>query len=278
MPTTQQSESFTSTLQSATESWQSFSFDTKRSSLQQFTTHSKSNHQQAQKSRKALADLTKAFKKTVKQTESILVKSTSTSTSSTTTTTGENNAKFSNQCKSTVKAYQEEIDNLSKRCKGSEAIITELFKSFQDVSDPTPILMNAAQHLSSMEGQVQHLLNGMEEMQSEMEKQGLTSRKQITKLDKELQTSQSQIDVLRQELKDAQQNEQQQQQQQQQKSSNSLLGKEEKEELISLRREVAEYELEFKTLKNQDITIKKLNAKIEDLVVNQEDELQRELK
>ena len=276
MPTTQQSESFTSTLQSATESWQSFSFDTKRSSLQQFTTHSKSNHQQAQKSRKALADLTKAFKKTVKQTESILVKSTSSTT--TTTTTGENNAKFSNQCKSTVKAYQEEIDSLSKRCKGSETIITELFKSFQDVSDPTPILMNAAQHLSSMEGQVQHLLNGMEEMQSEMEKQGLTSRKQITKLDKELQSSQSQIDVLRQELKDAQQNEQQQQQQQQQKSSNSLLGKEEKEELISLRREVAEYELEFKTLKNQDITIKKLNAKIEDLVVNQEDELQRELK
>ena len=41
------------------------------------------------------------------------------------------------------------------------------------------------------------------------------------------------------------------------------LSKAEREELITLRSEVMEYELEFKTLKNQDITIKKLNAKIE---------------
>ena len=58
----------------------------------------------------------------------------------------------------------------------------------------------------------------------------------------------------------------------------SYMSKEEKEELIELRREVAEYEVEFKTLKNQDITIKKLNVKIEDLIENQEEELQMELK
>ena len=45
-----------------------------------------------------------------------------------------------------------------------------------------------------------------------------------------------------------------------------------------MRTEVAEYEAEFKALKNQDITIKKLNAQIEDLIANEEDEMQRELK
>ena len=54
--------------------------------------------------------------------------------------------------------------------------------------------------------------------------------------------------------------------------------KEEKEELIALRKEVAEYEAEFKMLKNQDITIKKLNARIEEMSRNSEEELQRELK
>ena len=58
----------------------------------------------------------------------------------------------------------------------------------------------------------------------------------------------------------------------------TFMSKEEKEELINLRSEVAEYEVEFKTLKNQDITIKKLNTKIEDLIADQEEVLQSELK
>merc|ERR1712238_66358 len=41
--------------------------------------------------------------------------------------------------------------------------------------------------------------------------------------------------------------------------------KAEREELIELRREVTEYEVEFKGLKNQEVTIKKLNLKVEEM-------------
>jgi len=52
----------------------------------------------------------------------------------------------------------------------------------------------------------------------------------------------------------------------------------EREELIRLRSEVAEYEVEFRGLKNQDITIRKLESKIEELEENKEEEIQMELK
>jgi homeobox protein cut-like len=54
-------------------------------------------------------------------------------------------------------------------------------------------------------------------------------------------------------------------------------GKEEKEEMIELRREVAEYEVEFRSLKNQDITIRKLEKRIEELQAAGEEELNDEL-
>ena len=52
----------------------------------------------------------------------------------------------------------------------------------------------------------------------------------------------------------------------------------EREELIKLRGDVAEYEVEFRSLKNQDITIRKLESKIEELEENREEEIQKELK
>jgi homeobox protein cut-like len=53
----------------------------------------------------------------------------------------------------------------------------------------------------------------------------------------------------------------------------SSLGKAEKEELMQLRREVAEYEVEFRSLKNQDITIRKLETRIVELQTGGEEEL-----
>eukprot|EP00978_Attheya_sp_CCMP212_P015513 scaffold39980_cov50-Attheya_sp.AAC.4 len=61
-------------------------------------------------------------------------------------------------------------------------------------------------------------------------------------------------------------------------SNNGGSSRAEKEELIQLRREVAEYEVEFRGLKNQDITIRKLEAKISELQENQADHLEQELK
>jgi homeobox protein cut-like len=60
-------------------------------------------------------------------------------------------------------------------------------------------------------------------------------------------------------------------------SSSSGMSKQEIEELIQLRREVAEYEVEFRSLKNQDITIRKLESRIVELQQGGEEELKRKL-
>ena len=273
-----QTESFTTKLQTASQVWQNFSLESKRQALQQSATQTKTNNQQSQKTRKALAETTKSFKKAVKQTESAITKNSSSSTTSSGSGSNSNSnsegsnkvifEKFSTQCKSIVKSYQEEIDSLTKRCKASDASFLDLYKSLIDIQDPAPLLQNAVDHLNSMEGQVHHLLKGMEEMQHEMEKQEMKTQShqdEIEKLKKELELSQKE-------------NSSSNKSQDQSNSQNSYLSKEEKEELISLRTEVTEYEVEFKTLKNQDITIKKLNAKIEDLIENQEAVVHREVK
>eukprot|EP00957_Ditylum_brightwellii_P027193 2055431-Ditylum_brightwellii.AAC.1 len=56
------------------------------------------------------------------------------------------------------------------------------------------------------------------------------------------------------------------------------INKAEREELIQLRSEVAEYEVEFRGLKNQDITIRKLEAKIVELQENRDNEINKQLK
>jgi len=124
-----------------------------------------------------------------------------------------------------------------------------------------------------------HLLKGMEEMQHELEVKQKENLQSTKNSDEELSQLRSLLDAsnvknkkLEKELKSANTTSISS------KNEISYMSKEEKEELIELRREVAEYEVEFKTLKNQDITIKKLDAKIEDLLANQEEELQRELK
>ena len=267
---TQSSESsFTNTLQIASQSWQNFSLETKRPTLQQNATQTKTNHQQSQKSRKTLAETTKAFKKTVKQTESILLKSNG----------GENKDKFSSECKSVVKSYQEEIDNLTKRCKASDTMFLDLYKGLVDLPDPAPLLINAVDHLHSLEGQVQHLLKGMEEMQMDFERNDSMSKTQLMELEEEVASLKEHNEMLKTQLEQSETElKESNESHHAAKQEHSYLSKEEKEELISLRKEVSEYELEFKTLKNQDITIKKLNAKIEDLIVTQEENLQRELK
>lgn len=177
-----------------------------------------------------------------------------------------------------MKSYQEEIDTLSKRCKASDSVVVDLSKGMTGIPDPAPLLGSAVEHLESMTGQVTHLLKGMEEMQRELEakqKEHLQSTKNsdedLSQLRKLLDESNAKNKVMDRDLQNS-------------KSASgsqneiSYMSKEEKEELIELRREVAEYEVEFKTLKNQDITIKKLNVKIEDLIENQEEELQMELK
>jgi homeobox protein cut-like len=60
-------------------------------------------------------------------------------------------------------------------------------------------------------------------------------------------------------------------------SSAGGMTKAEREELMQLRREVAEYEVEFRSLKNQDITIRKLEARIAELQQGGQEEFQSKL-
>lgn len=257
-------------LLSASSVWKAVSLEKRKAALEKTSLSARANNAQAQTARKALAESTKAFKKCLKSTESVIV------------STDEQKSQFQKlavSCRGIVKSYQEEIDFLTKRCKASDTLITDLQKGMCEAPDPAPLLSNAAEHLESMTGQVTHLLKGMEEMQRELETRGKenaeNSKKQDDKLlqvHKLLEEANTKNKKMEKELKNAKSSAASSQ------NEKSYMSKEEKEELIELRREVAEYEVEFKTLKNQDITIKKLNAKIDDMLENQEDQLQSELK
>lgn len=167
-------------------------------------------------------------------------------------------------CRSTVKSYQEEIDNLTRRCKASDSSFLDLFKAIVELPDPAPVLCAGLEDLDSRVGHVNHLLRGMEEMHNEMG--AMTSeneklRNEVGELKREMVLSQSQI-------KAGNDNE----------VESSGLNKEEREELIQLRRDVSEYEVEFRGLKNQDITIRKLEKKIEDMQKSNEEDLEKQLK
>ena len=68
---------------------------------------------------------------------------------------------------------------MTKRCKSSDGHFLDLYKGIIDLPDPGPLFVNAVDQINSLNGQVQHLLKGMEEMQMEMERKESMSKKQI---------------------------------------------------------------------------------------------------
>jgi len=266
--------------------WTKFSLDTRRPNLDAAAAATKEHTKSSQDRRKKLADATKQFKKCVKNAETALTNITSASSDTDGNDDGENNDKkkvmeaLSKECRSIVRAYQDEIDQLTRRCKFSEGNFYDLFKALYELPDPVPMLTSANEHLDAKVGQVNHLLKGMEEMHNEMEEHGLRYDGQLKGQKAELESAKLDLEEERKRYKELEKLHERRHNDQKEKDRQMKTGglsKAEKEELISLRSEVTEYELEFKTLKNQDITIKKLNTKIETLMENQEEELQREL-
>jgi homeobox protein cut-like len=177
----------------------------------------KSQKEMSQQARKTLLETTKSFKKVVKNAESKDAAAIDALTA---------------QTKVVVKAYQEEIDSLSRRCKAAEQGYSSVFTVLQQLPDPV--------------GTVAELND--------------TVHSQKRQMDKLVQT----VDKLTDELDVAQTAQNQQ-----------GLNKDDREELIQLRKEVAEYEVEFRTLKNQDITIRKLEEKIVELQTEGAETLQK---
>jgi homeobox protein cut-like len=273
-----------------------------RSHLSNVSSQLRDAREASLQTRKDLAEATKRFKKLIKSVggdESATATPLPASSSNTT-----DHTLLIKETRSLVKAYQDEIDHLTKRCKLSDTAFTDLYFAFYpqipnegesnlNVLDPRHVLTMCQSHLDAQANQVQHLLRGMAEIQNEMEDMDVKNRQQhldterewkgkveglerklLEYVKKEDSWNASKSGVKTDDEKDSSGNSTSTSS----SSATSSWTKEEREELMRLRREVTEYELEFKGLKNQDITIKKLNAKIEELQKSRDEEIQRELK
>ncbi|KAL7522637.1 hypothetical protein ACHAWX_007337 [Stephanocyclus meneghinianus] len=230
-------------LQSALAAWQSLNLQSLRPSLSSTATTLLESKERSLKARKILGESTKSLKRAVKTAEG--------------DNSPQNVEALATECKATVKAYQEEIDSLTRRCKLAENSFVQLYNSIYECRDPASALVEALEIISARDSQVDNLLSGMEDLNAELE------------------TLAAERDGLKDELKVIRE-----------KggggatsgSEGGALNLTEREELIRLRGEVAEYEVEFRGLKNQDITIRKLETKIAELEEKKEEEIQKELK
>lgn len=244
-------------LQSALTSWSNFNLTDRRPHLDNTAQSILDAKETSLKARKQLGELTKSLKRAVKSVEI-----------STSPTTDGSISNLSNETKTTIKKYQEEIDALTRRCKIAESSFVQLYQPLYECVDPAVVLVDAIRLMEGRDGQVDNLLKALEELNSEIE----VVRNEKSQLENVL--GEKEI-----ELKEAKENSNNNSSG---GSSNDIpggaLSLAEREELIRLRSEVSEYEVEFRGLKNQDITIRKLESKIEELEENKEEEIQKELK
>mmetsp|Transcript_16311 Transcript_16311/g.23000 ORF Transcript_16311/g.23000 Transcript_16311/m.23000 type:complete len:819 (-) Transcript_16311:232-2688(-) len=248
-----------SSLQVASQSWVSFDWNSRRDQWEKTLLQTKESREQSLSARKQLGETTKQFKRSVKNTEQASTAlSQNTSSQDHVQSTIKAMDVLAKECRKTVKAYQEEIDNLTRRCKSSETAFSGLHSSLQDLPDPASMIGTAMDQIHGQQNQISQLLRTVDDVNGEMK--SLESR-----MAQQADVFQKEITQLKAAAKKA-------------PDSGSGVNKAEREELIQLRREVAEYEVEFRGLKNQDITIRKLEAKIADLQSSGEEQLQQELK
>ena len=156
------------TLLEASQSWEGFDLTLRKSSLAKGVIQTKENREASSVARKNLSEITKAFKKDVKSLDTVASiaanNTTSESQSEEVTNLLAMIAQLTKSCRSTVKSYQEEIDNLTRRCKASDTVLLDIANPIQSLPDPGSIMKNASLHLNSKTGQVTNLLKGMEEI------------------------------------------------------------------------------------------------------------------
>ena len=228
-------------LQSALTSWSNFNLTDRRPHLDNTAQSILDAKETSLKARKQLGELTKSLKRAVKSVEI-----------STSPTTDGSISNLSNETKTTIKKYQEEIDALTRRCKIAESSFVQLYQPLYECVDPAVVLVDAIRLMEGRDGQVDNLLKALEELNSEIE----VVRNEKSQLENVL--GEKEI-----ELKEAKENSNNNSSG---GSSNDIpggaLSLAEREELIRLRSEVSEYEVEFRGLKNQDITIRKLESEL----------------
>lgn len=132
------------------------------------------------------------------------------------------------------------------RCKTAETSFVQLYHSLHECADPAVVLSEALRLLEGRDGQVNNLLTAMEELNEELE----GARDERERLESDLDEARRELEEARKGGGDGGGG----------GGPGGALSLAEREELIRLRSEVAEYEVEFRGLKNQDITIRKLES------------------
>jgi homeobox protein cut-like len=251
-------------VQTASQLWSNYDWTGKRSDQDVCLAQVKEHRDSSLAARKVLADTTKQFKRSVKAAENA---SQALQTNNTPETAGQTVTDVDvlvNKCRFTVKSYQEEIDNLTRRCKASESAYSSLCHSLQEVPNPADVLDAAMEQMNAQQAQMAQLLKTNSKITEELH----TQEQQTAHYQKEAEkAAKSSLAAASNDANSF-------------NSSNSsafTFNKEEREELVQLRREVAEYEVEFRSLKNQDISIRKLESRIVELQTHGQAEFEAEL-
>ena len=214
-------EAFLSRLASASEAWSKFDLSQRVAALSAAAGAAREARDTSQVARKVLAASTKGLRRSVKAAEAAAGDG------------GASTTELAEAVKRTVKAYQGEIDNLTLRCKASDGAVSDLLGAARGLDDPAPLLRSGRANLDAKVGQIHHLLGAMEEMNDEVMRERERNDRQATDLE----------DLRRQLTEHAEEavggdggapgN----------GGEGVTLTAKEKEELIQLRREVAEYEV-----------------------------------
>ena len=223
--------------------WEAFDWDRTLASMEATLQQAKEAQKQSMEARKQLSDTTKQFKRSVKSVDQAASNLSSDASPANVQTTVKSIESLSGECRVTVKSYQEAIDNLTRRCKNAEGAFATIAQSLGEKTNPATLLQQ-------QQSQLTQLLRTVDKVNEELQGQ----EKTIANYKKEIQQLKANGG-----------------------GGSSGMSKEEREELISLRKEVSEYEVEFRSLKNQDITIRKLEARIAELQTAGEENLKEEL-
>ena len=237
----QQDAALLQSLQVASQAWATFDWNGKKLQFDKASAINREQKDQSLAARKLLADTTKTFKKSVKSMEqaSSALKQNSPDAENVAVAVKAMDS-LSKDCRQTIKSYQEQVDNLTRRCKASETAFSSVHTSMTDAPDPVSLLGTAMDHIHNQQAQLAQLLRTVDQVNKEMTNMGANAAAAAP-------------------------------------VTHSASSREEKEELLQLRREVSEYEVEFRGLKNQDITIRKLEAKIAELEEGAQESLTQEL-
>merc|ERR1711862_132369 len=100
----------------------------------------------SQVARKQLADLTRKFKKSIKSVPN-------------------NNNTLEQDARVTIKAFQDEIDNLTRRYKSSDNAFLSLYQSLYDLPDPGKVLIFAMDMIESKENEKEKLIEELSDLE-----------------------------------------------------------------------------------------------------------------